>query len=242
MQISRLIWISWTILFGCSTDPANTDGGTVGTEAAGGPSGQPQVGMSLIPRSICVTMCDYALSCGEIDAGQLGNCMFSCDGMAGWLDEVDPNAAVDLAGIAACYMASSCAADGPPKCQPSEIAELARTFDPEESWQVTWPLAGYTTIGATSCMEESESFDSTPEAWKVSCQSFIKPRSNPDMIWGLTCDRPETASAWTCSCWEHGVEVQSQVRGEIRPTDPGMLRICWSADRLACFYAGDLDC
>jgi hypothetical protein len=242
MRISKLTWICWSILFGCGGEAASTNGGTVATEVSGGPSGQPQEFMKVIPRSACVAMCDNARSCGGIDAGALGNCMGSCDSAAAWLDQVDPNASVDLAWIGACFVASSCAGERPPKCQPSDIALLARTFDPEGLWQTTWPNVGYTTVGATSCLEESELHEFAPDEWKVSCQSFIKQSANPDRIWGVTCDRRDTANDWTCSCWESGVEVQTGVTGAVRPSDPGMLRICWPAARLTCFYAGNPDC
>jgi hypothetical protein len=226
MRYFTLTQLVGLLLLGCSMEH------TIADEKAAD-----QSMFTVIARPVCVEMCNHALACGEIADAELADCQSQCERNCVILEGNEYvvadqptgqflNAADVIAEAASCDL-EGC---GPhaPYCGPEYLAALAKTYSTPPN-----PVhAG--TLGMTSCgMQDNQ----------LECQSKLAQGIDPNnFTWTLTCQRESvTATVWTCECFENGVQVAENT-GVPEQDNVDMTGLCWSRERLACFYANQTGC
>ncbi len=112
-------------------------------------------------------------------------------------------------------------------CHPSDIRGLLRAGEPTQTAVTgSW--------GTSNCgMFPEQTSCTTQVGWGQDSKASL----------GVVCDRVTPSDPWTCLCLENAVQTGTGT-GVSDPLDPGLLRLCFSQDRLICFYANQsgVDC
>lgn len=225
MRTSTTATLIGLLLLGCSTE--HTIANETGTD-------QP---MAIAARPLCVDMCNHSLSCGSLTEDTVTSCLMECEQSCSILDtkeavQIDMTTGAVTSGpefiekTIGCFLDSAC--EMPSNCSLWHLSCAAGNCKTPQS------PASLGTVSMTSCgMQENQ----------LECKSSLAQGTDPlNSIWELSCTRADvTATEWTCTCYEYGVEVATKV-GTPTQTDVAMFGLCWSKERLSCFYSNATGC
>jgi hypothetical protein len=197
-------------------------------------------------RQICVDMCDYALTCGQIAESDLASCESTCESDCKRLEIAFPQHTIDIntniesssaliiERVSSCYLASKCSLEKDDACYPEYIGFEATQYEriaASKIGETRVSTAGSTSV--TSCGILLE---------QLTCETTMEQSGPAKLNWSLTCSRPSADTPeWTCHCFENGTEIRQVT--EIPGADAGSFdKLCWTASELACFNEGNPDC
>jgi hypothetical protein len=215
------------LLFACSTEH------TIATET------DTDQAMTVVTRPACVDLCNHALACGEVTDDTLTNCLLDCEQDCAILDTKEAATITPTNEVTSgpelitktidCFVQSACN-ENPSYCS---LWYLDCAAGRCTSGQKPSNLG---TRGLSSCgMQEDQ----------LTCRAALAQGTNTDpnqYDWEMQCARASaTATEWTCKCFEYGVEVAEKT-GVPRDWGAGILEICWSKERLSCFYSNTTGC
>ena len=176
-----------------------------------------------LPRPVCIELCDYALECGEFAASELVACQLECEDDSVALESSQTNADETIRQIADCYLQTECAAVGtlPPLCHRGDIGGLVPAAPAGGAYSGT--------MGTTNCYWALENDG-------LECVAEVSWIDDPNVSLEISCARPDSGSDFDCSCSENGVETATTTLSQ-QHTTAELLELCWSEDKLSCFYA-----
>ena len=197
-------------------------------------------------RQVCVDMCGYAQSCGQIADSDLASCETTCESDCKRLEIAFPQHTIDIntniessseliiERVASCYLASQCSLEKEDSCYPEYIGFEATYYEQvasSNSGGIPVRISGST--GTSNC-------GMLPDL--LSCETKMEQASGAKQNWSLTCERPTSdTKEWTCHCFENGIEV-NQVTKAHGEDAVSYEKLCWTDAELACFNSGQPDC